>query len=85
MRARVSKAKEFFLEDGENLMTGWRLMFTEISCHVVTWPSVLSQTQRLKRQLDFTIASNNASLDSVQIAEILGRLARLRTYLFSPG
>ena len=51
---------------------------------MLTWPSVLSRTQRLRRQLDLTIASKWASLDSVQIAEILGSLARLRTYLFSP-
>ena len=63
----------------------WLLTFTEISCQVSTWSSVLSRTQRLRRQLDLTIASKRASLDSVKIADILGSLARLRAYLFSPG
>ena len=54
--ARVSRPRSFPLMT-EISDDRWRLIFTEISCQVLTWPSVLSQTQRLKRRLDLTIAS----------------------------
>ena len=49
-------------------------MFTEMSCQASTWPSRLSREMRLSRQLDLTIASKSASLQSVQIEAITSGL-----------